>query len=461
MSDFNNIDILDFGAPEKGQSIIKVIGVGGGGGNAVNHMYREGIHDVTFVLCNTDNQALNDSPVPVHLQLGKEGLGAGNKPEKARQAAEESIEDIRNMLNDGTRMAFITAGMGGGTGTGAAPVIARVSKELGILTVGIVTIPFRFEGDRKIDQALDGVEEMSKHVDALLVINNERLREIYPELSVLDANNERLREIYPELSVLDAFGKADDTLSIAAKSIAEIITVHGLINLDFNDVKTVLKDGGVAIMSTGYGEGEGRVKKAIDDALNSPLLNDNDIFNSKKILLSISFAGSKDGQTSLMMEEMNDVNDFMSKFGNDFEIKWGLATDLELGKKVKVTILATGFGIEDVDGMGSHLRKQSQEDLNRIAAEQEKAAQKQDRRNRYYGGENSTKRYKRRPNIYLFRPEDLDNDDVISAVEQTPTYKRTREILDSINSQANGEVFVDDNNPADNTEPVQGTIKFV
>ena len=348
------------------------------------------------------------------------------------------------MLNDGTRMAFITAGMGGGTGTGAAPVIARVSKELGILTVGIVTIPFRFEGDRKIDQALDGVEEMSKHVDALLVINNERLR-----------------EIYPELSVLDAFGKADDTLSIAAKSIAEIITVHGLINLDFNDVKTVLKDGGVAIMSTGYGEGEGRVKKAIDDALNSPLLNDNDIFNSKKILLSISFAGSKDGQTSLMMEEMNDVNDFMAKFGNDFEIKWGLATDLELGKKVKVTILATGFGIEDVDGMGSHLRKQSQEDLNRIAAEQEKAALKQDRRNRYYGGENSTKRYKRRPNIYLFRPEDLDNDDVISAVEQTPTYKRTREILDSINSQASGDEYINDNNnPTDNPEPLQGTIKF-
>ena len=279
----NNI-LLDFGEPEKENSIIKVIGVGGGGGNAVNHMYREGIHDVTFVLCNTDNQALNDSPVPVHLQLGKEGLGAGNRPEKARAAAEESLEDIKSVLSDGTRMAFITAGMGGGTGTGAAPVIARISKEMGILTVGIVTIPFRFEGDRKIDQALDGVEEMSKHVDALLVINNERLR-----------------EIYPELTVLDAFGKADDTLSVAAKSIAEIITVHGLINLDFNDVKTVLKDGGVAIMSTGYGEGEGRVKKAIDDALNSPLLNENDVFNSKKILLSISFAGNKDGSGSLMM----------------------------------------------------------------------------------------------------------------------------------------------------------------
>ena len=358
MEDNNNHTILDFGEPEKENSIIKVIGVGGGGGNAVNHMYSEGIHDVSFVLCNTDNQALNDSPVPVHLQLGKEGLGAGNKPERARKAAEETIDDIRNMLNDGTKMAFITAGMGGGTGTGAAPVIAKVSKELDILTVGIVTIPFRFEGDKKIDQALDGVEEMSKHVDALLVINNERLR-----------------EIYPELTVLDAFGKADDTLSIAAKSIAEIITNHGLINLDFNDVKTVLKDGGVAIMSTGYGEGEGRVKQAINDALNSPLLNDNDIFNAKKILLSINFSNEKNNNAGLMMEEMNEVNDFMAKFDNDFEIKWGLAIDPELGKRVKVTILATGFGIEDVDGMHTHLgKKRTQEDADRLAQEEEKAA---------------------------------------------------------------------------------------
>ncbi len=410
----NNI-LLDFGEPEKENSIIKVIGVGGGGGNAVNHMYREGIHDVTFVLCNTDNQALNDSPVPVHLQLGKEGLGAGNRPEKARAAAEESLEDIKKVLSDGTRMAFITAGMGGGTGTGAAPVIARVSKEMGILTVGIVTIPFRFEGDRKIDQALDGVEEMSKHVDALLVINNERLR-----------------EIYPELTVLDAFGKADDTLSVAAKSIAEIITVHGLINLDFNDVKTVLKDGGVAIMSTGFGEG---------------------------ILLSISFAGNKDGSGSLMMEEMNDVNDFMGKFGNDFEIKWGLATDPELGKKVKVTILATGFGIDRVDGMSNHRQhRNTQEEATRIAEQQEKEAQRQDRRNRFYGDTGQSKRYKRRPHIYLFRPEDLDNDDVISAVEQTPTYKRTREILDSIYQQASGEEPQQKSEPQ--PETIQGTIRF-
>ena len=439
----NNIPIVDFGVPEKEHSIIKVIGVGGGGGNAVNHMYREGIHDVSFVLCNTDNQALNDSPVPVHLQLGKEGLGAGNKPEKARQAAEESLEDIKNMLDDGTRMTFITAGMGGGTGTGAAPVIARVSKEMGILTVGIVTIPFRFEGDRKIDQALDGVEEMSKHVDALLVINNERLR-----------------EIYPNLTVLDAFGKADDTLSVAAKSIAEIITVHGLINLDFNDVKTVLKDGGVAIMSTGYGEGEGRVKKAIDDALNSPLLNDNDVFNSKKILLSISFCGQKDSKDSLMMEEMNDVNDFMAKFG-DFEIKWGLATDPELGKKVKVTILATGFGIENIDIMHGHARRHTQEEAKRIAEEQEKEAERQERRQRYYGNEGNNLKYKRPAHIYLFHAEDLDNDNVIAKVETSPTYKRTKEILESIHNQSVGVEQTEENSSDEKQgDAIQGTIKF-
>lgn len=434
-------NIVDFGAPEKEHSIIKVIGVGGGGGNAVNHMYREGIHDVSFVLCNTDNQALNDSPVPVHLQLGKEGLGAGNRPEKARQAAEESLADIKAMLDDGTRMAFITAGMGGGTGTGAALVIARVSKEMGILTVGIVTIPFRFEGAKKIDQALDGVEEISKHVDALLVINNERLR-----------------EIYPDLSLMAAFGKADDTLSVAAKSIAEIITVHGIINLDFNDVKTVLQDGGVAIMSTGYGEGEDRVKKAIDDALNSPLLNDNDVFNSRKILLSIAFNEERDGKDNFMMEEMNYVHDFMDKFG-DFEIKWGVAIDPELGKKVKVTILATGFGIRNVEGMQDRIKKHTQEEANRIAEAQEMEAQRQERRGLFYKNDSNGKKYKRRPHIYLFSPEDLDNDDVISAVESTPTYKRTREILDNIHSQASGDDIVAGKSD-DSREAMQGTIKF-
>ena len=257
-------DNIRFNFKTNSPSIIKVIGVGGGGGNAVNHMYKEGIHDVSFVLCNTDNQALSDSPIPTRLQLGTEGLGAGNRPERAKEAALESLDSIKEMLNDGTRMVFITAGMGGGTGTGAAPVIAQCAKEMGILTVGIVTIPFRFEGKKKIYQALDGVEEISKHVDALLVINNELLR-----------------KVYPDLTVLNAFAKADDTLSIAAKSIAEIITVHGIVNLDFQDVTTVLKDGGVAIMSTGYGEGEGRVRQAIENALRSPLLNHNDIYKSK------------------------------------------------------------------------------------------------------------------------------------------------------------------------------------
>lgn len=435
-------DIVDFGQPEREQSIIKVIGVGGGGGNAVNHMYRQGIHDVSFAVCNLDRQALNDSPVPVHIQLGKEGLGAGNRPERARQAAEESIDDIRNMLSDGTRMVFITAGMGGGTGTGAAPVIARVSKEMGILTVGIVTIPFRFEGPRKIDQALDGVEEMAKHVDALLVINNERLL-----------------EICPELSVLDAFSKADDTLSVAARSIAEIIAVHGRVNVDFNDVKTVLKDGGVAIMSIGYGEGENRVKNAIEDALNSPLLSNNDVFNSKKILLNVSFYGEEGNRGGLLVDEINDINDFMAKFNSDFEIKWGIAIDPELGQKVKITILATGFGLEDVDGMDTHLKHRTIEDSTRLAEEQDIAAAKAERRKKYYGGRVESVKYKRRPHIYLFGDEDLDDDDVIMAVEQTPTYKRTRDMRDSIYNQAK-EATGETMETAEQGDATHGPIKF-
>ncbi len=315
-------EIVQFDFPTDSPKIIKVIGVGGGGGNAVNHMYREGIHDVTFVLCNTDNQALAESPVPVKLQLGRsitQGLGAGNRPERARDAAEESIEDIRNQLNDGTKMVFITAGMGGGTGTGAAPVIARIAKEMDILTVGIVTIPFIFEGEKKIIQALDGVERIAQHVDALLVINNERLREIY----------------MPTLLFMNAFGKADDTLSIAAKSIAEIITMRGTVNLDFADVKTILKDGGVAIMSTGFGEGENRVTKAIDDALHSPLLNNNDIFNAKKVMLNVSFCPSSE----LMMEEMNEIHEFMSKFREGVEVIWGLLLTIHWKRRLRLPYL--------------------------------------------------------------------------------------------------------------------------
>ena len=444
-NDMNNTEgqktpILDFGTSEGGNNIIKVIGVGGGGGNAVNHMYRQGIHDVSFVLCNTDAQALNASKVPVHIQLGKEGLGAGNRPEKARQAAMETIEDVKHMLDDGTKMAFITAGMGGGTGTGAAPVIAQVSKEMGILTVGIVTIPFKFEGPKKIDQALDGVEEMAKHVDALLVINNERLR-----------------EIYPEFSVLNAFKKADDTLTVAAKSIAEIITTKGIINLDFNDVKTVLKDGGVAIMSTGYGEGEGRVKKAIDDALNSPLLNNNDVFHSKKILLSIAFCDEKKDGQGLMMDEMTDVNDFMAKFGEDFEIKWGLATDDSLGKRVKVTILATGFGVRDMEPK-DRLERRNQMDADKKAEMDERAAELRERRGLYYGADGNSPQHRRRPQIYLFTPETLDNEDVIIAVENSPTYKRTRQTLEDIRNQGGDKT--QQKTQEEKPDAVQGIIRF-
>ncbi len=415
--------VLEFvGVPQAKQSIIKVIGVGGGGGNAVNHMYRNGIQDVSFLLCNTDSQALSVSPVPVRLQLGREGLGAGNDPEKGRQAAEETIDEIKQMLSDGTKMAFITAGMGGGTGTGAAPVVARVSRELDILTVGIVTIPFRFEGEPKIDQALDGVEELSKYVDALLVINNERLR-----------------EIYSDLGVLDAFAKADDTLNTAAKSIAEIITDHKQINLDFNDVRTVLRNGGVAIMSTGHGEGEGRVRKAIDDALTSPLLNNDDIYNSKKILLNISFSDDSIEGSGLTMDEMNDVNDFMAKFNDRFEIKWGLGVDNSLGRKVKVTILATGFGLADVDGMNDHIgKKLTQEDAARRAEREEKEAERKARIQQYYGQNAASAPSRRRPHIFFFGISDLDNDDVIDAVQAVPTSKRTKTQLQALRNQANG-----------------------
>ena len=419
--DENDI-LIDMGIPSTTPSIIKVIGVGGGGGNAVNHMYREGIHDVNFVVCNTDSKALADSPVPVRLQLGKEGLGAGNRPGRAREAAEESIDSIHNMLNDGTKMVFITAGMGGGTGTGAAPVIAREAKAMDILTVGIVTIPFRFEGNRKIDQALDGVEEIAKHVDALLVINNERLR-----------------EIYPELNVLSAFEMADNTLSIAAKSIAEIITMHGIINLDFRDVCTVLKDGGVAIMSTGFGEGENRVSKAIEAALHSPLLNNNDIFNSKKVLLSISFCAEKEGDT-LMMEELNEVHEFMSKFHDDVETKWGLSTDPSLDKKVKITILATGFGISNVPGIQAKLDAEEEQ---RRQKEQERQEEYEERRDQFYGGSDKKGIQRRRPKFYLFGLDDLDNEEVISMVELTPTYKRSKEVLADIKAKALGTVAIE------------------
>ena len=410
-----NDDILKFELQNHTQAIIKVIGVGGGGSNAVNHMFHEGIHDVSFALCNTDNQALSRSPVPIKVQLGEQttgGLGAGNKPEVARAAAEESIDMIQDLLGDGTRMVFITAGMGGGTGTGAAPVIARVAKDLGILTIGIVTIPFVFEGPRKIVQALNGVEEIAKNVDALLVINNERLR-----------------DIYKDLTMMNAFAKADDTLATAAKSIAEIITIHGHVNLDFADVNTTLKEGGVAIMSRGLGKGESRINEAIKDALHSPLLNNNDVFSAKKILVNISY-----GENSpLMMEEMNAFHEFMSKFGSEIEVIWGAAVEDTLEDEVKVTLLATGFNITSVPGISEkYLEETRAEELERkIAEDNKKEQEREDKKliEKYYGKEGlrNIAKGNSQPETFVLTLEELNDDKIIEALEKNPVFKRTRE----------------------------------
>jgi cell division protein FtsZ len=318
-------ELIHFELPVNKSSIIKVLGVGGGGSNAVNHMFRQGIKDVDFIVCNTDAQALANSPVPVKIQLGAsltEGRGAGNKPEVGRQAAIESLDNLSEMFSVNTRMLFITAGMGGGTGTGAAPVIARAAKETGILTVGIVTIPFKNEGPRRINQALEGIGELEKHVDSLLVINNEKIRQIYGDL--------RLSE---------AFSKADDVLAVAAKGIAEIITVHGFINVDFADVQTVMTNSGVAILGTGMALGEGRAIEAVKQALNSPLLNDTDIKGAKNILLNV-LSGSEE----VTMDEIGQIIDYVKDCsGINSDLIWGNGTDLSLGNKISVTIIATGF----------------------------------------------------------------------------------------------------------------------
>jgi cell division protein FtsZ len=317
--------MMQFELPQEENSIIKVIGVGGGGSNAVNHMYRLGIKGVDFIICNTDKQALDKSPVPNKIQLGFEstkGLGAGSIPDVGRDAALESINEIKRFLGEGTQMVFITAGLGGGTGTGAAPVIASIARELGILTVGIVTIPFAFEGKKRRAQAEAGLEEMKKYVDTLLVIGNDKLR-----------------EIYGNLKMSEAFAHADDVLTGAAKSIAEIISLHMHINVDFNDVKTVMKDSGVAIMGSAVASGERRAVKAVEEALNSPLLNDNDISGARHVLLNIM-----SGTDDIDMDEFGEITDFIQEAaGGTAELITGYGTDASLGDNVSVTIIATGF----------------------------------------------------------------------------------------------------------------------
>ena len=321
---------INFNLNEKTPTIIKVIGVGGAGNNVVDRM----ICDVDFVICNTDYQALRNSPIPCKIQLGKEltaGHGAGNNPAMGEKSAQESLADIEAILKKDTRMAFITAAMGGGTGTGAAPVIAKLSKDMGILTVGIVSVPARFEGPKRLDQARDGLRRLKDHVDCLIVIDNEKIK-----------------SIYGSQTISQAFAKANDVLNIAAKGIAEIITLPGYINVDFADVRTVMTDSGVAIMGAAQASGEDRAIRAITEALESPLLNNNDILGAKDILLNIT-----SGTDEITMDEMSQITShIIRKVGNNAAVIWGVGTDPDLGDAVSVTIIATGFPTGDIELFG-------------------------------------------------------------------------------------------------------------
>ncbi|MDH3708420.1 MAG: cell division protein FtsZ [Cyclobacteriaceae bacterium] len=321
-----SLNTYKFEFPKHHKSIIKVIGVGGGGSNAVNHMFNQGIKDVEFIVCNTDSQALNNSPIPNRLQIGvhlTQGLGAGANPEVGKNAALENKEEIRELLQEDTRMVFITAGMGGGTGTGAAPVIARVAKELEILTVGIVTVPFGFEGKKKMEQAELGIQEMKENCDTVLVILNDKLR-----------------EIHGNLAISEAFAKADNVLTTASKGIAEIITVPGYVNVDFEDVKTVMNDSGAAVMGSSTTEGENRARRAAEEAMSSPLLNNENIHGAQKILLSI-ISGE---EAELQMDELTDITEYIQEMaGTDADVIFGHGVDPDLGESIRVTLIATGF----------------------------------------------------------------------------------------------------------------------
>lgn len=376
-------------------TLIKVIGVGGGGGNAVANMYRDGMYDVSFLVCNTDKKALKDSPIPTRIQFGP-GLGAGGKPEIGRQYAEqeESLAAIYDAIDKETKMVFVTAGMGGGTGTGAAPIVAREVKARDILTIGIVTLPFLFEGKKQIDKALDGLELLAKEVDSLIVVNNQRM------LSVYHTN-----------SVMDGFHKADQTLTNAVRSVVDIIKMRGVINLDFNDVSMVLRKGGICIISTGTAHGENRITAAIEDALNSPLLNQNDIFTARRLVMCITFPEKHE---TLQMNELCEVEEFIAKFERkNLESKWGLAKDDSLNGEVKVTILASGFGlVEDDEDEDQLLKRIEREELIKT----------------YYGDTVKTTKKPNRP-VYIFSQDELDNELLIDQVEAIPTAKRTREQL--------------------------------
>lgn len=415
---------------------IMVVGVGGGGGNAVNHMFHQVSDKITYVVCNTDEKAVYSTDVPNKVVIGN-GRGAGNDPEKAKKFAEADIDKIEAIFSDDTRMVFITAGMGGGTGTGAGPVVARVAKERGLLTIGIVTIPFLFEGKKKIMKALEGADEMSKYVDALLIINNERLT-----------------EIYPDLDFFNAFGKADDTLSTAARSISEIITTTGYINVDFEDVDKTLRDGGTAIISTGFGEGEHRVSKAIQDALNSPLLRNRDIFGSRSLLLNLYM--SKDGDNSMSMSEVQELRDFVENLNTDVDIIWGVAIDNSLGEKVKITILAAGFDVT-IREEEQNLIAQNANKGNRAGGRsggiggdpgsriKEKTGKIEEAFKQQYGDvpESNT-------NYIVLTADQMNDDAVIDILEKSPAFNRDKKTVENLRR---GNISLDAPRLANNGKP--------
>lgn len=386
--------------------IIKVIGVGGGGSNAVDSMYKRGIKDVTFANCNTDVQILNLSKVPTRLALGKAGLGAGNDPKVGAEQAKESIEDIKQLFDDGTNMVFITAGMGGGTGTGASPIIAQVAKDLGILTVGIVTIPFLFEKRKKIIQAFNGITELSKHVDALLVINNQKITELFPGTE--------------KTTLTEGFERVNDILFNATKSIAEIITIAGKVNLDFKDVTKVLKDGGLAIMSSGVTkETDNRILKAINNALCSPLLHNNKISQARKLLFNITTGNDN----QLTIPEIDELTDYCVNLNPDLELIWGTTIDESKENEFQITLLATGFNTDNIPFVHDY-KEELEEENEQLIAEQEDQIQKV-----YQNNPNNNTKINSL--IYVYNIDELDNDIQIAKVDASPTYKRKQlEILE-------------------------------
>ncbi len=410
---------IDYAISRDPVRIIKVIGVGGGGVNSVDYMYNLGIHGVNFAVCNTDAQSFEEVNVPVKVTLG-EGLGAGGNPETARREFEKSASEVEKLLTDGTRMVFIASGMGGGTGSGAAPLLAKMAKSKGILTVGIVTIPFLYEKIPRIVQALDAVEEMSKNVDALIVINNERLKTYYPDFD-LD----------------EAFKKPNEVLAMAVKSIAEIITLRGTINRDFNDVTSTMKDSGVALVSYGFGQGKNRLDNAIKEALDSPLLNNNDIYNAKRVLLFLSYKK----KSKLKVEELEQsIDTFMARFDNHIQMIWGFGPDesLEEGQEVKFTIIATGFGIEAIPEIE---KWKDEETLRKIQEDQEKKIKQIARVKSVYGVDiNMNIKVNRVSNssIVVLTTDEMDNDEFINFLERNPTFNRDSKEIAKIRKPAKG-----------------------